>query len=113
MKKENIIQKNEDFAYLIKKTKPKYTKNFRFHILETIRENYRFGFSISKKYGNAVQRNLLRRRLKNFLTSYLISSGFDVVIMPKTTSKELSFLELEKEVIDFLKSVGVVTGEKK
>ena len=64
MKKINIVKKNEDFKRVI--TKGKYKKGELFNIyIEDSGENiYHFGISVSKKVGNAVTRNKIKRRLK-------------------------------------------------
>ncbi|MHA3685433.1 ribonuclease P protein component [Leucobacter sp. HY1910] len=60
----------------------------------------RFGFIISKAVGNAVTRNLIRRRFKTIVERQLASgiAGVDIVfrVFPKVT--EASFEELEAEV---------------
>lgn len=112
MKKENIIQKKEDFAFIIKNMKPIYSKNFRYHIYKKETNNYRFGFSISKKYGNAVERNLLKRRLKNIIKMYNIEKGLDIIIMPKTSVREITFNEMKSEIVDTLQSRNIIIGEK-
>ncbi len=61
----------------------------------------RFGFIITKAVGNAVTRNLVRRRLKS-IVDHRIAAGFtgaDVVFRALPASATAEFSELEREVI--------------
>lgn len=59
----------------------------------------RFGFIVSKAVGNAVTRNLVRRRLKTIADRSLQAgfTGYDIVIRALPMSAEASFAELEHE----------------
>ena len=53
------------------------------------------GITISKKIGNAVQRNLLKRRIKAWLRqNFLVSSGYCLNLVAKRGVGELSWQEL-------------------
>lgn len=60
----------------------------------------RFGFIISKAVGNAVTRNLIRRRFKTIVERRITAgaSGIDVVFRAFAQITEASFEELEAEV---------------
>ena len=66
-----------------------------------LREN-RFGFVISKRVGNAVVRNRVRRRLKETIRSLRFSDGWDIVFSAKTTAPDVTFQQLRSSVIDLL-----------
>lgn len=60
----------------------------------------RFGFIVSKAVGNAVTRNLVRRRLKT-IAQRALHAGFgdyDIVIRVLPAAAEASFADLEQEV---------------
>lgn len=60
----------------------------------------RFGFIITKAVGNAVKRNLIRRRMKSVVERRLTQgfAGFDVVFRVLPTALSVSFAELEREM---------------
>jgi len=67
----------------------------------------RFGFIVSKAVGNAVTRNLVRRRLKT-IADRRIAEGFagaDVVFRALPASADAAFSELEREVVRSLERV--------
>jgi ribonuclease P protein component len=72
----------------------------------------RLGLSVSKKVGNAVTRNAVRRRLKEVfhLTIERIPGSFDLVVSAKRGAGEASFEELNQE---FLRALGKIGGSDK
>jgi ribonuclease P protein component len=67
----------------------------------------RFGFIVSKAVGNAVTRNLIRRRLKSVARSLLgvVALDVDIVIRALPSVTGVSWTQLSDEV-----SVAVVKG---
>ena len=64
-------------------------------------DSYKFGLSVSKKIGNAVTRNLTKRRIratlreiddKNFIHFY------NIVIIAKTSIVEMTYSEIKNEI---------------
>lgn len=71
------------------------------HAVSRTREHpARFGFIISKAVGNAVVRNLVRRRLKSIVDRRIQAgfTGFDVVFRALPASATARFAELEREI---------------
>jgi ribonuclease P protein component len=64
----------------------------------------RFGFIVSKKVGNAVRRNLVRRRLKAVCHDALVGGvrGVDVVVRALPGAADAEFGDLRSEVLDAL-----------
>ena len=69
----------------------------------------RLGLSVSKKVGNAVTRNAVRRRLKEVFHSSIerIPVSFDLVVSAKPPAAEATFEELSQE---FLRALGKISG---
>jgi len=74
-------------------------------VLRSIRNSLgitRFGFVVSKRLGKAVQRNTLRRRLKEIVRLLDIEDGYDLVFITRVAAKEASFQQLQQAVHDLL-----------
>ncbi|MDV3196349.1 MAG: ribonuclease P protein component [Candidatus Phytoplasma stylosanthis] len=68
-------------------------------------DNFKFALSISKKYGKAHDRNLIKRRLRMIIHNNMsfINKNMTFVLVIKPTSKELGFLDLEKKFLILIK----------
>jgi ribonuclease P protein component len=68
-------------------------------------DNTRIGFTLTKKIGNAVTRNKVRRKMKEIcrLNFENIKEGYDLVFIAKKSTVDLSYDELEKAIIHILK----------
>ncbi len=70
----------------------------------------RLGFSVSAKTGNAVKRNLFKRRLRQYSKERAVDNGFDAVIFPivplKSTNWNKLLEDMERLVIQAEKRLG-------
>ena len=63
----------------------------------------RFGFIATRRIGNAVVRNRLRRRLKEILRIAPVKAGWDLVFIIRKNSVDASFRSLERAVYNLLR----------
>jgi ribonuclease P protein component len=63
----------------------------------------RMAVSASKRVGNAVVRNRVRRRIKEAFRFLPVSEGFDVVIVPRPEAAQAGFAALQSELALLLK----------
>ena len=63
----------------------------------------RFGFIATRRIGNAVVRNKLRRRLREILRVAPVSVGWDLVFIVRKSSVDASFKALERAVYNLLR----------
>jgi ribonuclease P protein component len=68
----------------------------------------RLGLSVSRKVGNAVTRNAVRRRLKEVFYSALpeIPGNLDLVVSARPQAAEADFRELDEEFSRSLRKLG-------
>lgn len=68
-------------------------------------ENPRIGFSVSKKLGNAVVRNKIKRRMRAAIKPYLqrIRPDVDIIFIARKKIKRISFSDVEKNMVYLLK----------
>lgn len=105
MKRYEMIKKHEEFSNIINngtKLKGKYLLIF-YQNKNYIKPN--FGLAISKKVGNAVLRNKLKRRLRNIIDNnrLLFKNNQNYIIMIKKEATLASYKELENDLINLLR----------
>jgi ribonuclease P protein component len=61
-------------------------------------ETTRFAFTVSKRVGNAVVRNRVRRRLRAAAWSYPVAAGFDIVIVARPETAQSDYRSLHAEM---------------
>lgn len=114
MNNKFILKKKEiDLIFRFKKN----VKNYFFTLYYFKNNNlahFKFALSISKKYGKAHERNLIKRRLRMILRYYMsyIDSKASFVLVIKPSAKKLNFLELEKKVLILFKKSFLMTSFK-
>jgi ribonuclease P protein component len=70
----------------------------------------RYGFSVSKRVGKAVVRNLVKRRLREIVRKESLKPGWDLVIIARPPSARLAYPELQSSLIKLLKKAGLIVG---
>ena len=70
----------------------------------------RVGFSVSKRIGNAVTRNRVRRRLREGVRSLPLRPGWDVVISARARAAGADFHQLKKAVVSLFVRAGILAG---
>ena len=105
MKKYEMVKKHEEFSEIINtgiKLKGKYLLIFYKNKTYT---KPNFGLAISKKVGNAVLRNKLKRRLRNIIDNnrLLFKNNKNYIIMIKKEAALASYKELENDLINLLR----------
>jgi len=106
MKKQNIIKKSEDFTRLIKKRNGSSNEYFIINQETNNEKTTKFGITFTKKIGNAVVRNKLKRRVKAIIDHHkeMYQSSKNYVIIIRKAAKEINYQELEKNLVSlFLK----------
>ena len=84
-------------------------KLFSVHAFPNEQGTPRLGISVSRKVGNAVTRNAVRRRLREVFQSCVsgLSENLDLVVSARPAAAEATLEELREE---FCKSLGRIGG---
>ena len=97
------IKKNEEFDYIIKNGKVIKNNLFVIYNIERKKDYNRYGISISKKIGNAVLRNKIKRRIKDIISKNSIKNGYDYVIIVRKEVGVLSFNKIKDDLLSLIK----------
>ncbi|MCR5741247.1 MAG: ribonuclease P protein component [Gammaproteobacteria bacterium] len=100
MKKNQRIKKSEEIESIIKERRVVSGENFVLYTKENHQNKKpRFALSVPKKFGIAVKRNQIKRRMRSIFDNANIKKEFDVFVVAKKNSSLLEFDEIEKELI--------------
>ncbi|MDX8045466.1 ribonuclease P protein component [Gracilibacillus sp. S3-1-1] len=101
MKKAWRIKKNSDFQKVFKKGASFANRQLVIYYLhKDQQEHYRVGLSVSKKIGNAVVRNQIKRYIRQaFLElDVMIKQEYDIIIIARQPVKSMDFHQIKKSV---------------
>ncbi len=101
MEKSYRLKKNGAFQYVYRRGKSSSTRDLV--LLCAKGKELKVGFSVSKKVGNAVTRNLVKRRLRESFRPHLgdVKNGL-YVIVARPSAATANFHSLSKQVSDLL-----------
>jgi len=100
MKRAERVCAGRDFVAVRTKGRAVHSGTLTVSWLATDRPLSRFGFVTSKKVGGAVQRNLVKRRLRAIIDARRghVAPGFDIVLIAKLAAAQSDFPTLAAEV---------------
>jgi len=108
------LNKNHEFRKLYNKGKSVGSQLIVIYCLKNYKTNNHLGITVSKKIGGAVQRNRVRRQLKEIyrINEEKLIIGYDIVIVARVKSRFSEYRELEASVISLLKRLGIFKAEQ-
>ncbi len=113
MKKKFRIKKSNEIQQLIYNKTNVGNKYFIMYYKKNHENlNFRYALSVPKKFGNAVSRNLMKRRIREIIKSNSFNNQFDFFIVAKKNSNELNFEEIKKLLENLFEKANIL-GEKK
>ncbi|CQR45800.1 Ribonuclease P protein component [Paraliobacillus sp. PM-2] len=101
MKKTYRIKKNEEFQDVFKNGKSFANRQLVIYFLDNPKQpHFRIGLSVSKKIGNAVVRNRVKRYLRQAFLELKeqVDPSFDIVIIARVPTKEMDYHQVKKSL---------------
>lgn len=107
MKKNEVVKSKIDFNNIIQNSPFIKNQSFVIYIRKTETRKRHFGIAVSKKLGNAVVRNKLKRQLRAILDEMKenFPNNHDYIIMIKKSCVELSFLQKKNDLENLIKEI--------
>lgn len=105
LKKYEIVKKNTDFNDIINTGRRIKNKDYYIYYKDNASDNKKFGLAVSKKCGNAVQRNKIKRQMRMIIDNNkdLFFKGFDYIIIVSKKIKEIPYSEMEESLKQLMK----------
>lgn len=109
MEKAYRIKKNSDFQTIYKKGKSVANRQFVVYTYNNNEnEHFRLGISVSKKLGNAVTRNRIKRAIReNFKVHKEEIIAKDIVVIARHPARYMTTLEIQGSLEHVLKIAKV------
>ena len=101
MKKYEIVKKNDEFHDIINTGKCLINHFYNIYYKDGQEKFPRFGIAVSKKFGTAVERNKVKRQLRNLVDHHknLFANHRNYIIMIKKGVKNCSYSEMEEQFV--------------
>ena len=101
------LKKNKEYRHVYSRGKSYADRYLVIYYLSNNLDVCRFGFTVSKKTGNAVTRNRVRRLLKEVcrLNSNVFTGGFDLVLVARRSIVGLDFWRVEESLLRIIKKI--------
>ncbi len=98
--KKQKIRKRREYQAVYEKGRRVHSKSFVILLMPNDEGTTRFGITVSKKVGNAVRRNRIKRLLREYfrLNRDLFQDSTDVVVIARKGMSLLNYRDLSREL---------------
>lgn len=109
MKKSYRVKTDKDFQAIFKQGKSVANRKFVVYFLDKEQQHCRLGLSVSKRLGNAVVRNQIKRRIRHAVMGLIPQLKHrDFVIIARSGVEELDYASLQKNLYHVLKLANLL-----
>jgi ribonuclease P protein component len=100
----NRLRSKRDFKLTYKRGRSFVHPMLVLYVRPNREDACRIGFSISKKLGGSVERNRIKRRLREVFRANVmkLKPGFDVILVGRSRLKEAAFQAINDSVVEML-----------
>ena len=104
-----VLKKRTDFLTVRKNGKTIFTQFFIINFVLSSKSGFKFGLTVSRKIGNSVKRNRLKRIIRNIVFNNIdsVPNNTELEIIPKKQIEKKKYAELEKDFVDTIKNLVI------
>lgn len=112
--KSHRIRKKKEFDHIYSQHKKVRSDNMQIlvhYVNEEEKKEFckypRFGFIVTKKIGNAITRNRIKRQLREIVRLNIINfkNNFEAIIIPYPQIVQFNYQQIEKELLNLLNNL--------
>ncbi|MEG0371545.1 MAG: ribonuclease P protein component [Clostridium sp.] len=113
MNNEEKIKRNSHFRYIYNKGKSISNDTLVLYNYRNKKDVSRVGISVSKKVGNSVVRNRVKRLIRECyrLNSESFNKGFDFVFIARQRASTADYKKVESAMKHLMRKSGMITKE--
>ncbi|TDF94347.1 ribonuclease P protein component [Paenibacillus piri] len=110
MEKKNRLTKREYFDKVYRGGRSVANHQFVLYFYARRQPGFRLGISVSKKLGNAVVRNRIRRMIKEIirLNAERLPGGYDLILIGRKPVVGMAYADMEKSIFHVLKRASLL-----
>jgi ribonuclease P protein component len=110
LRAEKYLNRKAQFALVYNKGASWSNKAMVLRAVPNGLELARYGFTVSRRVGNAVVRNRVKRLLREILRQLPVKVGWDMVFIARIAATKMNYTEVEQSVGSLLNRAGLVAG---
>ncbi|MFW6287248.1 MAG: ribonuclease P protein component [bacterium] len=108
------LRKSKEFGRVYNRGKSLATYNLVLYYFPNKSNINRVGFSISKKIGNAVVRNKIKRRLREIIRlKENVKTGYDIIVIARKPVVKLDYKGMERDINKLFDRANLIKCNKK
>lgn len=110
MKFSTPLKFNYEFSRVYRRGKYLSDRHVVLHYVVTSRPLNRIGVTTSKNIGGSIQRNRMRRLLRESyrLSEQNFKKGYDIILLGRMLTKDVNYNVISKEVRRLMKKAGIL-----